>query len=487
MPTILVADDNSNIQKMVAQALNDHGIDVVAVGNGEAAVRRLPDLKPDVVLADVFMPVRNGYEVCEFVKKDPQLAHIPVILLIGAFDPLDEKEAHRVGANGVLKKPFVPPDPLIAMVSGLVAGAEKHGASKSLPTRETKSELRPATNQAHPPISIPFQPSEAELRGEPEPEPDEFPVAHGPMSLREEDLNSEPESAQKAEESTEERWAQPASDWQRRDSMSLEVPSEISAPQNFYGETGLETEAQAPVAPAGIETAGVLEHDFTRLHQETQIESNEPIAADLKQISDEPSAAVELAPGAADWMDMMSAPSEFTTEPAEDFVNEEVIKNLVPSAGVSPEPPAEMLWQPAVIAEQHAHSLISAETKSDHPRLEELVGPAEIPYSPTPVAYEPSPYVPAIHLVDPAASLPVRVHPLREIPPAAKPSAPAPEASASAHVLFFPDPQPVDSATVDSVVTKVLDKIEPKLREFLSREIVRPLAESLLQRDKEKK
>src|SRR6267143_2100272 len=106
---ILVADDNSNIQKMVGLALKDHGIEVVAVGNGEAAVRKISDLRPDLVLADVFMPVRNGYEVCKYVKDDSSLAHIPVILLVGAFDPLDEQEAQRVGADGVLKKAFVPP------------------------------------------------------------------------------------------------------------------------------------------------------------------------------------------------------------------------------------------------------------------------------------------------------------------------------------------------------------------------------------------
>ena len=116
MPRILVADDNTNIQKMVTLAFQERGVEVIAVGNGEAAVRRMPDANPDLVLADVFMPVRNGYEVCEFVKKDTRFAHIPVILLVGAFDPLDEKEARRVGADGVLKKPFVPPDPLIAMV-----------------------------------------------------------------------------------------------------------------------------------------------------------------------------------------------------------------------------------------------------------------------------------------------------------------------------------------------------------------------------------
>jgi CheY-like chemotaxis protein len=120
---ILVADDNSNIQKMVGLALKDQGIDVVAVGNGEAAVRKISDVHPDLVLADVFMPVRNGYEVCQYVKGDSSLAHIPVILLVGAFDPLDEQEAQRVGADGVLKKPFVPPDPLISMVKSALARA----------------------------------------------------------------------------------------------------------------------------------------------------------------------------------------------------------------------------------------------------------------------------------------------------------------------------------------------------------------------------
>jgi len=117
---ILVADDNSNVQKTVALALADLGVEVVAVNNGEAAVRKLADVSPDLVLADIFMPVRNGYEVCEYVKKDSRFAHVPVVLLVGAFDPLDEREAQRVGADGILKKPFVPPDPLIAMVKTLL-------------------------------------------------------------------------------------------------------------------------------------------------------------------------------------------------------------------------------------------------------------------------------------------------------------------------------------------------------------------------------
>ena len=172
MAKILVADDNSNIQKMVGLALKDHGIEVVAVGNGEAAVRKIADIRPDLVLADVFMPVRNGYEVCQFVKADSTLSHIPVILLVGAFDPLDEQEAQRSGADGVLKKPFVPPDPLISMVkSALVrAGVAHAGFTPAKPVEEAPPPV--AEVQALPPstrkISLP-------TFSEPEPVVDEIP------------------------------------------------------------------------------------------------------------------------------------------------------------------------------------------------------------------------------------------------------------------------------------------------------------------------
>src|SRR5579864_3183363 len=141
---ILVADDNSNIQKMVGLALKDHGIEVVAVGNGEAAVRKFSDVRPDLVLADVFMPVRNGYEVCSYVKNDSALSHIPVILLVGAFDPLDEQEAQRVGADGVLKKPFVPPDPLISMVKSALMRASTAQAASAADKKTAPAVAGPA-------------------------------------------------------------------------------------------------------------------------------------------------------------------------------------------------------------------------------------------------------------------------------------------------------------------------------------------------------
>ena len=225
VPRILVADDNSNIQKMVALAFQDHGIEVIAVGNGEAAVRKMPDLNPDVVLADVFMPVRNGYEVCEFIKKDPRFSKIPVILLVGAFDPLDEAEARRVGADGILKKPFVPPDPLIAMVTSVMAKA---------PKPEPKAEA--------PAIQIPKPPPPPVIPQFPEPAPEEEAYAFGTgrRSLDDDEgAAGAAKTAQVAVTSAEEfalpsfasaeddaSASETSVDWRRRDQVnSAEVPS----------------------------------------------------------------------------------------------------------------------------------------------------------------------------------------------------------------------------------------------------------------------
>ena len=200
MAKILVADDNSNIQKMVGLALKDHGIEVVAVGNGEAAVRKIADIRPDLVLADVFMPVRNGYEVCQFVKADSTLSHIPVILLVGAFDPLDEQEAQRSGADGVLKKPFVPPDPLISMVkSALVrAGVAHAGFTPAKPVEEapapvaevappppTRKISLPTFSEPEPVDETPSRPAEVKIDSE------QQPVAFGSLLGTDEEADAE--------------------------------------------------------------------------------------------------------------------------------------------------------------------------------------------------------------------------------------------------------------------------------------------------------
>jgi CheY-like chemotaxis protein len=103
---LLLADDSITIQKVVDLTFTDEGAIVLCLNNGREATERLEDFLPDVVLADVFMPEMNGYELCEYIKQNDKFKHIPVMLLVGSFEPFDEEEARRVGANDTLTKPF---------------------------------------------------------------------------------------------------------------------------------------------------------------------------------------------------------------------------------------------------------------------------------------------------------------------------------------------------------------------------------------------
>jgi len=244
VPKILVADDNANIQKMVVLAFEQRGIQVVTVGNGEAAVRRIPDLNPDLVLADIFMPVRNGYEVCEFVKKDERFAHIPVILLVGAFDPLDEKEARRVGADGVLKKPFVPPDPLVAMVMSALEKNPKVVAEMAK-AKEAKEVLPPEPVAQ---LEIPARAEPKPLPDFPEPTPEEAAMVYGfgkgVRALDDEHAGAAggaktPVAATEEPEDDEFDGASTSRDW-RRNAMDFEVPAESANMPAFSSNENLE-------------------------------------------------------------------------------------------------------------------------------------------------------------------------------------------------------------------------------------------------------
>jgi CheY-like chemotaxis protein len=103
---VFVADDSVTIQKTVGLAFGSEDAVIQSVSNGDFALDKVRVFKPDIVLADVFMPGCNGYEVCEHIKADPELKNTPVILLVGTFEPFDESEASRVKCDGFLTKPF---------------------------------------------------------------------------------------------------------------------------------------------------------------------------------------------------------------------------------------------------------------------------------------------------------------------------------------------------------------------------------------------
>lgn len=484
MPTILVADDNSNIQKMVSLVFKEKGIRVVAVGNGEAACRKVPEVNPDVVLADVFMPVRNGYEVCEFVKQDPQFAEIPVILLVGAFDPLDEKEAQRVGANGVLKKPFVPPEPLVALVSSLL---------KLEPPVEAPP---PAIEAAPAPPPLPVTPAPWA------PAVSRVPVSNDDYDDAEEiaptfgDPVATPAARAGAVEEADDD-SEPASEWaRRRATMDYEIDSAESANM-----------VEKLAAGKAVDEPEILA-------------SNKHLPFGGANL---PEMTVEAAPQAShgSWPDSMVP--EIAAEPATETLGEEAVveesfaiasgkwaasssENNAPmeleAAGVgefSPPIPLKEEEAPSPEAESAAayggSILESAESSNDaiqeasseawsspqvsQPEEATFNQPEEAGRAEASTGWHDA----VKQITEPPLALPATSSSAFE-----EPKSSALHSSAVEEPSSEPAPQEtVDQTTLDDVVAKVLSKLEPQLHQALANGVLRPLVEEVLNQQRRDK
>ncbi len=104
MSIILLADDSPHAQRMGERILREEGFAVVSVTDGETAMLRMNDVDPDLVIADIFLPGRNGFELCRAIKNSHR--HVRVILTAGLLEAFDIEEAKRAGADAILKKPF---------------------------------------------------------------------------------------------------------------------------------------------------------------------------------------------------------------------------------------------------------------------------------------------------------------------------------------------------------------------------------------------
>jgi CheY-like chemotaxis protein len=125
---ILLADDSITIQKVIELTFSDEDFELHTVGNGQKAIDEIRSIMPHIVLCDIIMPEKNGYEVCEFIKSSPDLKHIPVLLLTGAFEPFDQERARTAGCDGFLAKPFEP-QTLISKVKELLVRAPSVAAA----------------------------------------------------------------------------------------------------------------------------------------------------------------------------------------------------------------------------------------------------------------------------------------------------------------------------------------------------------------------
>ena len=155
---ILLADDSITIQKVVELTFSDGDYEVTAVNNGTKAIQALSQMKPDIILSDIIMPEKNGYEVCEFVKSHPEFRNIPVVLLTGTFEPFDPDRADKAGCDAVVTKPFESQN-LIHKVEELISAAQ----SKSPAATESTPPPAPPPPSASQFATGVFQPQSSEI------------------------------------------------------------------------------------------------------------------------------------------------------------------------------------------------------------------------------------------------------------------------------------------------------------------------------------
>ena len=147
---LLLADDSVTIQRVIELTFSGEDIQVLAVGDGEAAIARIPSTSPTSSWPTSGCRSAAATRSRAFVKNHPDFKHIPVLLLAGAFEPVDDAKAKEVGCDGVLVKPFEPQH-VIARVRELIGGA------KGSPTQSAVQDIpRPAARLAPPrPVELP--------------------------------------------------------------------------------------------------------------------------------------------------------------------------------------------------------------------------------------------------------------------------------------------------------------------------------------------
>lgn len=450
LPTVLIADDSSNIQKIVTSALQEEGIEVVSVGNGEAAVRKIPDLQPDVILADIFMPVRTGYEVCEFINNNERFSYIPVILLAGQHDLIDDKEVQRVKPYGMLKKP------------GELAGKDSRLLAMVKEALAKCDEVRPAWVK------------------KPAPKPVAKP-AEGKQQTTQR-LSADEISRLVAQKQAEERTADKTAMLSREEMAALlghPVAPPEPAPDEFAAR------------PEPIEIQEGAASPFGELYETPAEEREAPPAESVSQFEGA-AAAEELVPMEA--AEAEPAAEEVPAAPNWGGITEE-LKQPSPD-----EPPIPVQFGEAEPMELITHEQVSPQIEAGP--LPELAGAGEWVSGPPPEVVAPPPVA---EISAPVESTEAVVEeppaPVVPFPPIPEEIAPAPEIEAAPEALVaeqplepaipeapisFVAPAPPDPALVDAIVGKVMAQLGPEILERIAHEIVRPLAEEIARRELEK-
>ncbi len=420
---VLIADDSLKIQRELTALLKGAGIEAVSVSNGEHAVRKLPTVQPDVVLADIFMPVRDGYEVCDFIKSSAEFPHTRVVLLVSKMEPYDDKRAKQVRADGKIEKP-ISEDP-----AGTLATIKQH-LDKVLAAR-------PAP--APPPIDefAAAVPAEAEAAAAADPEPAVF-------STRRPDVEFGEQAPMGFTD------------------MVANEPA-VPVPPVFTPSVG---EVSASEEVVDLSQATMLT-SADELQRRIADERLEPSSASAAYQEPAPAEIVSVGP-VAETPTVMATSYDTLVGDTPREVEKPLLAEAWERTGPQPGAPPVPVVGGFVSQWTTEESAAEASAVEQPPPVEEVVAPPE----PTPASaatYAPEEFAAAMQAA--LDSQPVT------------PPSPEEEVAAAAPVAVeeFPTPGPeLDPALVDEIVNRVLERLTPQVMEQIGREIVRPLAESLL-------
>src|SRR5262249_17682007 len=119
VPRVYFIDDSATMREVIKIAFRRENIDVVTYHDAQTALAEIENAKPDIVITDVIMPDKDGYDVCQYIKTHPDLAKTPVVLMSGVVNRAVAEKAFAVKADELLRKPFQPQD-LMARVKQLL-------------------------------------------------------------------------------------------------------------------------------------------------------------------------------------------------------------------------------------------------------------------------------------------------------------------------------------------------------------------------------
>lgn len=186
---LLLADDSLTIHRVVELTFADEDFEVISVSNGNQAIEKINSAIPDIVIADVNMPEKDGYEVCAFVKNTPQFSSIPVLLLKGTFEPFNQERADSVRADGIIQKPFQS-QTLIDKVNNILGLTSS--SRPPMPAKTAERIQAEKITQPQPPFSPKPAPPVAPLKdfmpfSHPQAHPQQAPIPKpAPVPIREE-------------------------------------------------------------------------------------------------------------------------------------------------------------------------------------------------------------------------------------------------------------------------------------------------------------